>query len=238
MKRTLVSAALLAFFAGGVFAQEVGITGNVALTTNYKFRGQDQGNNKPAVQGGFDLSHGGFYLGNWNSSVGSLMNAASGLEADVYGGYKGELSGVGYDVGVLRYQYPGNSVANTTELYGAVSYGMVSAKYSHTVSKEYFGITEGRSTGYLDLAANYELVPGLTLNAHLGFTNFASDAERANPLLAKDYTDYKLGATYALGKDVSLAGAIVGATERDFYRAAAGQDLNRARFIVTLSKAL
>ena len=57
------------------------LTGNVSLTTNYKFRGQDQdvlGSNgnfktsavKPAIQGGFDYAHeSGFYIGNWNSSV-------------------------------------------------------------------------------------------------------------------------------------------------------------------------
>src|SRR4051812_11686820 len=58
------------------------LTGNISLTTNYKFRGQDQdmlGKNdyaktkgfKPAVQGGLDYAFGdsGFYVGSWNSSV-------------------------------------------------------------------------------------------------------------------------------------------------------------------------
>ncbi|WP_235514496.1 MULTISPECIES: TorF family putative porin, partial [unclassified Acidovorax] len=52
------------------------LTGNVSLTTNYKFRGQDQDASKvkavkPAIQGGFDYAFGesGFYVGNWNSSV-------------------------------------------------------------------------------------------------------------------------------------------------------------------------
>src|SRR5450830_735029 len=58
------------------------LTGNISLTSNYKFRGQDQdmlGKNnfaktkavKPAIQGGFDYAFGesGFYVGNWNSSV-------------------------------------------------------------------------------------------------------------------------------------------------------------------------
>ena len=52
------------------------LTANVSLTSNYKFRGQDQdviGKNgtvkdkavKPALQGGFDYAHeSGFYIGN------------------------------------------------------------------------------------------------------------------------------------------------------------------------------
>lgn len=235
MKKTLVSAALLALFAGGAFAQDLSATGNVALTTNYKFRGQDQTENKAAIQGGFDLGYGGFYVGNWNSSVSwvdAFPSDNSGLEADFYGGYKGELGGFGYDVGVLRYQYPGASAANTTEIYGALSYGIASAKYSHTVSKEYFGLVEGRGTGYLDLAANYELMPSVTLNAHLGFTRYPGDAKSASPGLP-NYVDYKLGATYAFGSGFALAGAVVGANERGFYG-----DINKPRFVLTLSKAL
>ena len=48
----------------------------MALTSNYKFRGQDQDTSKnkgfkPAIQGGFDYAFGesGLYIGNWNSSV-------------------------------------------------------------------------------------------------------------------------------------------------------------------------
>src|SRR6478609_8118933 len=75
------------------------LTGNVALTTNYKFRGQDQdviGSNgfaktswfKPAIQGGIDYAFGdsGFYVGNWNSSVNWLPG--NSVEMDFYGGYK------------------------------------------------------------------------------------------------------------------------------------------------------
>ena len=94
------------------------LTGNVALTTNYKFRGQDQdmiGKNgyaktsyvKPAIQGGFDYAFGasGFYIGNWNSSVNWLPG--NSIEMDFYGGYKFKGGPIDWDVGVLTYVYPG-----------------------------------------------------------------------------------------------------------------------------------
>ena len=106
------------------------LTGNVALTTNYKFRGQDQdvlGNNgtvktkavKPAIQGGFDYAFGesGFYIGNWNSSVNWLPG--NSIESDFYGGYKFKAGLIDLDFGVLTYVYPGNAAGNTTEIYGA-----------------------------------------------------------------------------------------------------------------------
>uniref|UniRef100_UPI0005BE78A2 TorF family putative porin n=1 Tax=Pseudacidovorax intermedius TaxID=433924 RepID=UPI0005BE78A2 len=92
------------------------LTANVSLTSNYKFRGQDQdtiGNNgfyktnaaKPAIQGGFDYAHeSGFYVGNWNSSVN--WQAGNSIESDIYGGYKFKAGVFDLDFGVLTYIYP------------------------------------------------------------------------------------------------------------------------------------
>jgi uncharacterized protein (TIGR02001 family) len=233
-------------------------TANISLTTNYKFRGQDQGSFptkavRPAVQGGFDWTQNGFYVGNWNSSIGWVSGAS--MEMDLYGGYRGEITkDVTYDVGILRYQYVGAALANTTEIYGSVAYGPVSLKYSHTVSNDYFGFgtagvngkVKGRNTGYLDLSANYPVIDVLTINAHIGYTRFAS--ELRDNVLGSDgsslpnYYDYKIGATYDLskfaGSGVSVAGAIVGASKKDSFQDGSGTSINKARFILTLSKTL
>lgn len=230
--RTCVAAvALAAALAAPAFAD--GLSANLSLTSKYKYRGQDQSDTAkqvlPAVQGGCDYTLGGFYAGNWNSAIGF----ASGTEMDFYGGYKGDLgSGLGFDVGLLTYYYPGsgNSALNTTELYGALSYSFLSAKYSHTVSNKYFGLTEGQNTGYLDLSANYEVAKGVTLNGHVGFTRFTSDGKNQG---AANYTDFKLGATYDFGGGITLAGAAIGANKKNVYG-----DLNKTRLVVTLTKTM
>jgi uncharacterized protein (TIGR02001 family) len=280
-KSSIIVSSVLSFGAFGAFAQSTApapaaapaapeaspFTANLNLTTKYKFRGQDQGNTKwfsPALQGGFDWSSNGFYLGNWNSNV-SFSDAA--IEMDFYGGYKGEIAkDFGYDVGVLQYYYPQKNKFvsfNTTELYGALTWQWLTVKYSHTISKDYFGIGEiqqavaaadgvsisrpkGSNTGYLELNANFPLVDKLTLNGHVGYTRMSSKLRNANysfdggegaittvDLGVKNYTDYKLGVTYDLGSGFSAAGAIVGATKKSFYG-----DINKAQFILTLSKTM
>jgi uncharacterized protein (TIGR02001 family) len=232
--------ACAALFASSAFAD--GISANVAVTTKYKYRGQDQSDSTkdavPAIQGGFDYALGGFYVGNWNSSV-SFFNASGsvaypiGTEMDFYGGYKGKISVLDYDVGALQYYYPGTggSLFNTTELYGQIGWEFITAKYSLTVSDKYFGITDGKNTGYLDISANYEIAKGLTLNGHVGQTMLSSGAKSASGLV--NYTDYKVGATYDLGNGLSIAGAFVGATKKNVWG-----DLNKGRAIVTLSKTM
>jgi uncharacterized protein (TIGR02001 family) len=231
MKKSILAFAALAVFAGAASAQ---LTANVAVTSKYKYRGQDQSDPEeyvlPAIQGGFDYTLGGLYIGNWNSSIGF----GGGTEMDFYAGYKGDIgSGFGYDVGLLQYYYPGNgtSALNTTEVYGAVSYAFASLKYSYTASSKYFGIVDGQGTGYLDLSANYEIVKGLTLNGHIGQTFLSSDGKDSSGLV--NYLDYKLGATYDLGSGFALAGAYIGANKKDVWG-----DINKGRVIVTISKVM
>jgi uncharacterized protein (TIGR02001 family) len=245
-------------------------TGNINLTSNYKFRGQDQGNGaawSPAVQGGFDWTANGFYAGNWNSNIGFAGN----IEMDLYAGYRGTITGdFGYDVGILQYYYPQHNGAvnfDTTELYGLVSWQWLSLKYSGTISSDYFGIghvqestaqangaftgrPSGAGTSYFDLSANFPAMDKLVINAHLGYTLYASSLRNASYTTTMDngedgtvttttstgvpnYYDWKLGVTYDLGSGFSLAGAIVGASHHDFYG-----NINSTRGIVTLSKSM
>ena len=218
------------------------LTANVSLTSNYKFRGQDQDVNRikavnPAIQGGFDYSFGdsGFYVGNWNSSVDWL--SGNSIEADFYGGYKFKAGEVDLDVGALTYVYPGNTSGNTTELYGAATYGPFTAKYSHTVSKDYFGwagaktsSNRGRNTGYLNLAFAQEVAPSGTLKASVGYTRFASDIK---DLGGPNYVDYSVGGAYDFGAGLSLSAAVAGANKKGFFG-----DANKARLIVSLTKTL
>ncbi len=219
------------------------LTANVSLTTNYKFRGQDQDTSKvkavkPALQGGFDYTFGetGFYVGNWNSSVNWL--SGNSLESDIYGGYKFKAGDVDLDVGLLTYIYPGNSAGNTTEAYIGTTFGPLSAKYSHTLSNDYMGFAgakagsglKGRNTGYVNLAFAQEVAPSVTLKASVGFTRFASDIKDSG---VPNYMDYSVGGAYDFGSGLSLGAAVVGANKKDFFG-----PVNKSRVIVTLTKTL
>ena len=225
------------------FVASAQLSGNVSLTSNYKFRGQDQDTSrsravKPALQGGFDYAFGesGWYAGNWNSTVNWLDG--NSLEVDFYGGYKFKAGETALDVGAITYLFPGNSSGNATELYGAASFGPVTAKYSHTVSKDYFGWAgaksgsglKGRNTGYLNLAYAQEIPPQFTLKASVGFTRFSSGVKS---LGVPNYMDYSVGAAYDFGSGLSLGVAVVGANKKTYFG-----DANKARLLATLTKTL
>lgn len=221
MKKILVPSLIalavssLASVAQAQTAPESTLSYNVGVVSDYRYRGISQTRLEPALQGGVDYADkSGFYVGAWGSTIKWIKDtpgATSGsTELDLYGGYKASLGDVAYDVGVLRYQYAGNdyaniggtSNANTTEVYGALTYGLFTAKYSHAVT-DLFGNYNSKNSYYLDLSATLDLGNGLTLVPHVGrqlIKNYAS----------LSYNDASLTLTKDLGNGVSISGAYVG----------------------------
>ena len=94
--------------AGAAHAGDGPFTANVGLVSDYAYRGWSQTDERPALQGGFDYAHdSGLYAGVWGSNVSWLSDAntdvSNSLELDLYGGYKGTVGAIGYDVGLLQY---------------------------------------------------------------------------------------------------------------------------------------
>ena len=236
MRKSLITTAVLGALAAPSFvfaadaapAPDLTVAYNIGLYSQYIFRGMTQTGGKPALQGGVDLTHSsGLYAGAWASNIswlrdpygvnvrdpGTSYYAKDGhLELDSYGGYRYTFAnGLGIDVGALRYQYegklrPDTVDANTTEIYGAISYGWVQAKISDVVTQAAWGTgktnrnvgTSAAGTYYAELNATIPVsdligakdgfTSGITGIAHIARQEFNG---KANEYMS--YTDYKLG---------------------------------------------
>lgn len=191
---------------------------NVALTSDYRYRGISQSRLKPALSAGVDYAlPAGFYIGAWASSIKWIKDFGgdADVEIDLYGGYKGEIMpGLSFDVGALRYQYPRNKLApsaNTTELYGALTYGPATVKYWHAVT-DTFANLDSKNSYYIEAAAGFDVGYGLTLTPHIGYQKIKGPFSDA-----ASYTDYSL----ALSKDFSgflVTLSVVGTdADKNFY---------------------
>ena len=189
---------------------------NVGVVSEYRYRGIGQTRLKPALQGGIDYAAAnGFYIGTWGSTIKWIKDAGGDapLEIDLYGGYKTELgSGVTLDVGLLQYGYPSNKLnpsTNTLEIYGALTFGPVTAKYSHSTTN-LFGYADSKGSGYFDVSATFDLGDGLLLTPHIGHQNVKRNS-------AASYTDYSV----TVSKDFSgivLSGSLVGTDAEEMER--------------------
>ena len=196
--------------ATSVTAAQAQVTGNLGLTSDYRFRGVSQTQNAPAVQGGIDYAHkSGLYIGNWNSSVSSqVYTSGAGLESDLYAGYKKEIfKGITVDIGSYNYFYPRATTSaatgsdfDTYEAFAGVGYkDMISAKYSQTLGNGYFGTANARGTKYMQVDGKLPVpaIKNLAVVAHYGRTNVANSSNL-------DYDDINAGVVYTLPKEFDL----------------------------------
>ena len=199
---------------------EVSLSGNIAVTTDYVWRGMTQNAEDPSVSGGFDLEHSsGFYIGLWAANVlaentddaGTPNDAADdvtstgSMELDGYLGFAGSFNDdAGYDIGYIAYTYPGVDAWDFEELYFSV---------------DFFGAYVMYAAGIDDAADYYEV--GYGIDAGPGSFSIS-------------YGDYDgMGTNYLIGYDWSVGDFTIGFAYTDFSADVAANDYDTA--ILTIS---
>ncbi len=197
------------------------LTFNVGVVSDYLFRGVSQTHGKAALQGGVDYAfENGFYVGAWGSTITWVKDwlGSGTTEIDVYGGYKNTFAGGDwtYDVGLITYNYPGHGGASpgnladpdTKEVYAALGWKWLTAKYSYAISPYFIGWYGGanadlktKGSDYLELNANYDLGDGWTLVGHIGHQKVKNSVTTATVNNAS-YSDWKIGVTKDIGYGV------------------------------------
>jgi len=209
------------------------VTANVGFTTDYIFRGIAQTSHNPAVQGGVDYAHSsGIYAGAWGSNVswiadsGAVATGSVTMELDTYFGFRNSFAeDFSYDVGFIRYNYlgsytaaanpfiPGTNLAkaDTDEIYGAIGYKWITAKYSYGLG-QFLTVPGAKGTNYFELNASVPVADtGITFGAHVGKQTYKGTTANlaAAAATTPTYTDYKV----SISKDFS--GYVVGLAYTD-----------------------
>ncbi len=237
--RGLIGASLLAgsmLAASPVLADEtdppkaVTVTGNVALVSDYRFRGLSQSAGDPAIQGSINLNHSsGFYVGFWASStefsnLGVIPDKTYGSqELDLYGGWTGAVApGLTADAGLLYYAYPSGHLGKAEFFEPYASLSMTAGPIGIKVGGNYAwkqtaldfngnGKKDDSLYVYSELSAGIPTTP-ISLLAHLGYAKGALSPKFATGASARydGGFDYSLGATFNVTPKLSIGAAYVG----------------------------
>ena len=211
--------------------------GNLALTSDYMFRGLSQTWGKPALQGGVDYNSGRFHAGAWTSNVSRNSYPGGGVELDVFTDaalwQRGDWN---MRAGLYAYLYPGANLdharpalpsrsLDTLEANASLQWKHWTLKYSRALG-DYFGadVQQGyaRDTGgtdYLQLEGDIPLSSRWNLHLHAGRTHYTSKllAPLPDGAVNPDYADYSLVAAYIFSPHCSLAATLSHATNDAFY---------------------
>lgn len=226
MSKSITRAALLAVAASVIATPAIAEgewSGNVALTSNYVYRGVTQTDDAPMVQGGFDYASDSFYVGTWASGVD--FGDGTSTEIDFYGGWTPTVGQFALDIGAIYYYYPDapdDPEQNFLEVYAGGSTTLadfVEVGASFAYSPDFY--LESGNSLYSNFSAGIPLGESFGLDASVGFSDFYDSGNDS-------YTDYSIGLT------TSLEGF-----DFDFRLIdTSGLDGNDESFVVTVSRAL
>lgn len=175
---------------------------NVALTSDYVFRGISQSNENPAIQGGVDYTNGQFYAGTWASSIDFGTNAsgthsAADLELDVYGGVRPTLGPFSLDLGVIGYLYPGSTddFGNYDYWEGYARASVAPTQHTTLAVAAYYSpdfTNESGEAWYVEANGSAALSDALSVSGAVGYQTVDT------PIFASTdhYTTWNVGATY------------------------------------------
>ncbi len=209
--------------AGSAAAQEWDVSFNAAVTSDYVFRGFSQSDEEPAIQGGLDLTNGGFYVGTWASTVD--FYDSTDAEVDLYGGYRTEAGGFSLDFGAIAYLYvnaPGGADYNNVEFKAAASrtFGNFTGGLSVNYSPDFYGPVDKEAV-YIEATGGLAATDRLTISGGLGHQYLD---------VSDDYWTWNLGASFALTDNLTLDG-------RYFDTDVDGSPLADERFVATIKAA-
>ncbi|MBU6249292.1 MAG: TorF family putative porin [Xanthomonadaceae bacterium] len=213
------------------------VTGNLAVTSDYMFRGLTQSWGRPAIQGGADYADpDGFAAGVWGSSISERSYPGGTMELDLYASYGRAIDADwSWRVGLYGYVYPGANLdhaglprrsLDTAEINAALGWKQFTLKYNRALT-DYFGVdTEqgytgnSRGTSYLQLDATFPLTDAWSLALHAGHTHVttALAVPLANGARDPGYSDVGATLKFQLDPHWSLSGGITHATNAAFYR--------------------
>lgn len=226
-------------------------TFNLALTSDYIFRGISQTDSGPAIQGTVDYAYMfrdeiGIYAGLFGSNVdfdetsGAGVNRAS-MELDLYAGLKGTISGVTWQLGYIYYAYPS---AHPSSDFG-YDYQEIVAKLGYDF--DFMAITGGvnyawdyfSETGqgvYLsaDVTVPLPFLPyDMKALGHIGHQSIENNARFGAP----DYTDWLLGLSATIkGFTVTAAYTDTNISKGECFPGTGLTNTCKARGVLTVSK--
>ena len=113
----------------------------------------------------------------------------------------------------------------------AISWKWVSLKYSYSVDHT-FGVPD--TAGYIDLSANYPINDAWTFNAHVGRQDYQGSTNGVSNNVF-DYTDWKLGVTWAVN-GYNIGAYYTDTNAKDAGYTLAGRNIGKATGTVFLQK--
>lgn len=198
MTRLFLTASLLAICAFPAFAQDINVSANAAVVSDYRNRGISRSDEGLAAQGSIAIQHvSGLHAGVSGSTINLRMEDDADVEGVLFGGYKGNFDGIEYDAKISYTAYPGADDDNGRdldyfefEITGGYDFDVFYGSLTWAISPDY--INESGVSLYYGADIAIPIQEAWSAKAHLGFQFVGEEG----PYLADNATDWSAGIWY------------------------------------------
>ncbi len=187
------------------------ITWNLAVGSDYVFRGVSQTEEEAAISGGVDLTDGTFYAGAWASNVAFPGDPDTNAEFDVYAGVRPEFAGWTWDMGAVGYVYVGEPDGTDyayveAKVAASRAFGAATIGAAFYYSPDFFGAAEDEAT-YAEINGAVSPADKWTISGAVGRQFVSSDF---------DYTSWNVGVARQLTDNLAADVRYHDTDEHDF----------------------
>lgn len=186
--------------AADSLADSLSVSGSIAFTTDYTYRGLTQNYEHPTPQLGVEVSHtSGLYAGVWGSLVDFNDDNQAKSEVDLSGGYRYENGPWSGDVRYTHFIYPSASPTlnynyGEFSFSGAYDFGLAAVGGAFAYSPEFFA--NSGSAEYVQAKLDVPLPSDFAAHAYLGKQFVEDNVAFGYP----DTVDWNIGASYTYEK--------------------------------------
>jgi uncharacterized protein (TIGR02001 family) len=228
-KVLILGAAIASTLSSGIAMAD--LSANAGAFSNYIFRGTTYSGDSAVVQGGIDWNDdSGLYAGTWVSTLGAA--GLGGNEIDFYVGFGGEAGSIGYDLGILTYQYTSSPEFNYTEAYVSGTFDAVTVGLAYTVDAASGNKDAAFDQGDIYISASADFAAGpMDASVYVGSYQFTNDGKFGNGDISYSHFGASLSKdsfTFAVDKnDVEATNGAVGGL---------ANNMDAVRFTVSFTK--
>ena len=202
------------------------LSAEIAVVSDYRFRGWSLSGEDPAVQADLGVAHAsGAYVGVFVSTIEPNDAAFDGegatVEVDLYTGWGFEIAGWQADVSVIAYAYPGENDADyyvlPVMLTRAFGDATLTAGYEYTPAQDALAGESG-SYAWLEGSLALQAMP-LTIRGSIGYEDgaWAPEGKTDWMLAASVPLDvFEVGLAFVDSDEVAAGSALVGELRADF----------------------
>ncbi|MGB5917608.1 TorF family putative porin [Arcobacter sp.] len=153
--KLLLTCILATTLSSSMYAENIKVSGSIALSSNYISKGMTQTDDKAALIGELIADYKGFFVGTWASNV-DYVGADADVEIDYYVGYKRSFKNLDASLRYSRFTYNSDVINDLDELKLELAYHIDQLTIGASYGLNTWAENDAAKSDYAEVYTSYD----------------------------------------------------------------------------------